>query len=214
MRAVDLTIYLVTDSALCDAFGVAATVEAAVRGGVTAVQLRDPDAADDEVVALGRQVAARLSGTGVPLLIDDRVHLVEAIGAQGAHVGQTDTDPESARALVGKQGLLGLSVQTLEHVDTARRLPAGTIDYLGVGPVWPQSTKRDAAAPIGNAELQRIVAASPWPCVAIGGIDQQRVRAVRATGAAGIAVVSAICGRPDPTAAARRLRATWDGDTV
>jgi thiamine-phosphate pyrophosphorylase len=208
---IDLSVYLVTDSTLCGAYGVVATVEAAVRGGVTAVQLREPVAEDDEVVALGRELAAVLRGTGVPLLIDDRVHLVDTIGAQGAHVGQSDLDPVAARALLGGERLLGLSVQTLEHVRAARLLPEGTVDYLGVGPVWPQRTKPDAAAPVGVAGLERIVRASPWPCVAIGGIDGPGVARVRATGAAGIAVVSAVCGRPDPADAARRLRSAWHG---
>jgi thiamine-phosphate pyrophosphorylase len=212
VRHVDLSLYLVTDSALCGAFGVAATVAAAVRGGATVVQLREPAAADEEVVALGRAISEALAGTGIPLLIDDRVHLVDAIGAAGAHVGQSDLDPEAARAVLGDERLLGLSAQTLEHVDAARRLPAGTLDYLGVGPVWPQSTKPDAAAPLGLRHLERIVSASPWPCVAIGGITEVRVPAVRAAGAAGVAVVSAICGQADPAAAARRLRAAWDGD--
>jgi thiamine-phosphate pyrophosphorylase len=211
VRPVDLSVYLVTDSALCGALGVAATVDAAVRNGVTVVQLREPDASDDEVVRLGREVLARLRGTGVPLLIDDRVHLVEAIGAQGAHVGQSDLDPVAARALLGPGALLGLSAQTLEHVLAAQQLPAGTVDYLGIGPVWPQTTKPDAAAPVGIAGLEQLVAASPWPCVAIGGISAARVPAVRAAGAAGAAVVSAICGQPDPAAAARHLRAAWNG---
>jgi thiamine-phosphate pyrophosphorylase len=211
MRPIDLSVYLVTDSVLCNDLGVAATVDAAVRNGVTAVQLREPTATDDEVVRLGREVLARLRGTGVPLLIDDRVHLVEAIGAHGAHVGQSDLDPAAARAILGTEALLGLSAQTLDHVAAAQRLPQGTVDYLGVGPVWPQSTKPDAAEPLGVPGLERIVAASPWPCVAIGGIDAAGVPEVRATGAAGVAVVSAVCGRPDPADAARRLRSAWDG---
>lgn len=208
-RPVDLTLYLVTDTGLCGARGVAATVAAAVRGGVTAVQVRDPQAPDDEVVRLGRSVAAALAGTGVPLIVNDRVHLVEAIGADGAHVGQGDLDPIAARALLGPAAVLGLSVQTLAHVEAATALPPGTVDHLGVGPVWWQATKLDAADPGGLETLAAIVRRSPVPCVAIGGIDAARVPSVRATGAAGVAVVSAVCGQPDPAAAARRLRAAW-----
>ena len=210
-RSIDLTLYLVTDTLLCGEFGVAATVEAAVGAGVTAVQLRDPPAPDDEFVRLGRAVASVLARTGVPLLVNDRVHLVEAIGAAGAHVGQRDLDPVSARRILGPDALLGLSVQTLEHVDAAARLDPGVIDHLGVGPVWAQSTKLDAADPGGLDTLARIVRRSPWPCVAIGGIDARRAGQVRRTGAAGVAVVSAICGQPDPAAAARRIRAAWEG---
>ncbi len=210
MRVADLSLYLVTDSALCGEFGVAATVAAAVAGGVTAVQLRDPVAVDDELVTLGRELAAVLTGTGVPLIVNDRVHLVPAMGADGAHVGQADLGPREARAMIGPDALLGLSVQTLDHVTAARGLGPGVIDYLGVGPVWAQATKPDAAEPAGLQRLREIVAESPWPCVAIGGVNADRAPSVRAAGAAGIAVVSAICGQPDVAAATRELRRAWD----
>jgi thiamine-phosphate pyrophosphorylase len=209
-RSADLTLYLVTDTRLCGARGVAGTVEAALRGGVTVVQLRDPAAPDDAFVRLGRTVAAVLAGTGVPLIVNDRVHLVEAIGADGAHVGQGDLDPVAARSMLGPAAILGLSVQTLAHVDVAAALAPGTVDHLGVGPVWWQATKPEAADPGGLPTLAAIVRRSPVPCVAIGGIDATRAALVRATGAAGVAVVSAICGQPDPTAAARRVRDAWD----
>lgn len=210
----DLSVYLVTDTWLCGSRGVPATVEAAVRGGATVVQLRDPHADDDEVVALGRAVAAVLHGTGVPLLVNDRVHLVEAIGAHGAHVGQSDLAVSQARAILGPDAYLGLSAQTPEHVAAARRHPLDDIDYLGVGPVWAQTTKPDAAAPVGLERLRRLRAASPWPCVAIGGIDAQRARLAREAGASGVAVVSAVCGRPDPEAATREICAAWESAGV
>lgn len=214
-RPIDLTLYLVTDTRLCGATGsngadgVAATVRAAVAGGVTAVQVRDPDAADEEFVRIGRAVAAVLAGTGVPLIVNDRVHLVARIGADGAHVGQGDLDPVAARRILGPDKLLGLSVQTLAHAEAAAALPAECVDHLGVGPVWWQATKPDAADPGGLSALSAIVRRSPVPCVAIGGIDAERAAHVRATGAAGVAVVSAICGQPDPAAAARRIRDSW-----
>lgn len=207
----DLTLYLVTDAALCGRAGVIATVSAAVASGVTVVQLRDPGAPDDEFVTLGRQVAAILHGTGVPLVVNDRVHLVEAIGADGAHVGQGDLDVTEARRRLGPDAVLGLSVQTVSQVEAALRLAPGTVDYLGVGPVWSQTTKPDAAAPGGVEVLRDIVLASPWPCVAIGGVGGERVAQARRAGAAGVAVVSAVCGRPDVTAATRELRWWWDG---
>jgi thiamine-phosphate pyrophosphorylase len=206
----DLSLYLVTDTVLCGECGVAATVAGAVAAGVTTVQLRDPLAGDIEFVTLGRAVAAALIGTGVPLIVNDRVHLVAAIGADGAHVGQGDLGPRDARELLGPDALLGLSVQTPDHVAAARGLGPGIIDYLGVGPVWPQATKPDAAEPAGLCRLREIVDASPWPCVAIGGVTADRAPSVRAAGAAGVAVVSAICGQPDVTAATRKLRRAWD----
>jgi thiamine-phosphate pyrophosphorylase len=206
----DLRLYLVTDPVLSGDLGVAGTVAAAARAGVTAVQLRDPGASDDAFVATGRQLAAVLAGTGIPLLVNDRVHLVAAIGADGAHVGQGDLDAVAARRLLGPGAYLGLSVQTPEHVAAALQQPDADLDYLGVGPVWGQQTKPDAAPPGGPQVLAEIVRLSPWPCVAIGGIDGDRVAQVRRSGAAGVAVVSAICGRPDVAAATRALLARWE----
>ena len=209
-RSCDLSVYLVTDTRLCGEFGVAATVAAAVAAGVTLVQLRDPEIDDDGFVAIGRAVAAVLSGTGVPLIVNDRVDLVTAIGADGVHVGQGDLRPDVARRMIGPTALLGLSIQTVEQVRAAEELGAGVIDYLGVGPVWPQATKPDAAEPSGLRRLRSIVDVSPWPCVAIGGVDADRAALVRRTGAAGVAVVSAICGQPDVAAATSRIRSSWD----
>jgi thiamine-phosphate pyrophosphorylase len=207
----DLSLYLVTDTALCGLAGVPATVAAAVAAGVTAVQLRDPTATDDDFAALGRELRAVLAGTGVPLLVNDRVHLVAAIGADGAHVGQSDVDIAAARAALGDAPYLGLSVQDVAHVATAETRGPGVLDYLGVGPVWGTATKPDHAPPGGVDGLRRVVRVSPWPCVAIGGITADRVPQLRASGAAGIAVVSAICGQPDVGAATAALRRRWDG---
>lgn len=209
-KPLDLSIYLVTDTAMCGGLGVAATVSAAVGAGATVVQLRDDHASDDELVRLGHEILVALHGTGVPLIVNDRVHLVEAIGAQGAHVGQSDLGIAAARALLGPAPYLGLSVQTLDHVAAARGPEDGTLDYLGVGPVWETTTKLDAFAPGGLERLRQITAASPWPCVAIGGVTRQRLADVRRSGAAGAAVVSAICGQPDVAAATRALCDSWD----
>jgi thiamine-phosphate pyrophosphorylase len=211
----DLSLYLVTDTALCGQLGVVATVLAAVRTGVSIVQLRDEDATDDELVRLGREIkgALRSTGGGVPLIVNDRAHLVDAIGADGAHVGQSDLDIAAARALLGPAAYLGLSVQTMEHVAAAVEatdLAPAALDYLGVGPVWGTATKLDAAPPGGVQRLRQITSASPWPCVAIGGVTLERLPQVRGAGAVGAAVVSAICGQPDVAGATRRLRAAWD----
>ena len=211
MRPMNLSVYLVTDTVMCGQFGVAATVSAAVGAGVTVVQLRDDHATDVELVGLGRQILAVLDGTDVPLIVNDRVDLVDAIGAQGGHVGQSDLGIGQARAMLGPAAYLGLSVQTMEHVAAARAHSDGTVDYLGVGPVWGTATKLDAAAPGGLERLQQITSASPWPCVAIGGITLERLPQVRRAGAAGAAVVGAICGQPDVAVATRALRAAWEG---
>lgn len=206
----DLSLYLVTDARLCGARGVVATVAQAVAAGVSAVQLRDSVASDVEFVTLGRALMHALAGTAVPLIVNDRVNLVAVIGAAGVHVGQHDLDPADARRCIGSARWLGLSVQTMDHVAAALRLPRGTVDYLGAGPIWAQRTKRDAAAPSGPETLAAIVRCSPWPCVAIGGIDVARAPEVRRCGAAGIAVVSAICANADPAQATRDLHNAWE----
>jgi thiamine-phosphate pyrophosphorylase len=205
----NLSLYLVTDTRLCWRKGIPETAREAVDAGVSLVQLRDPVASDTDFVRQGRALVSALSGTGVPVLVNDRVHLVAAIGADGAHIGQSDLSVRDARRLLGPDTYLGLSMQHPDHLVMARRGRPADIDYLGIGPVWAQTTKPDAVAPIGLDGLRELVGSSPWECVAIGGIDASRVQAVRASGAAGVAVVSAICGQPDIGAATRELRAAW-----
>lgn len=208
----DLRLYLVTDTRLCAGLGVVETVRRAVAGGVTIVQLRDPAAGDEQIVELGRALVAVLEPAGVPLIVNDRVHLVEAIGAQGAHVGQDDLDPVAARAILGPGAILGLSVHDRQQLDAAGALPPGTIDHLGIGPLRHTSSKLDHAPVCGLEHLRDLAAASPWPCVAIGGVTVADLPDLRAAGLAGVAVISAICGTPDPTASAAQLRAAWDSD--
>lgn len=218
MTVLDLSLYVVTGTAQCGGRGVPATVAAAVAGGATMVQLRDHDLDDEDFVALGRQVRQVLSGTGVPLLVNDRVHLVERIGADGAHVGQHDMPPVQVRELLGPEAIIGWSAAAAELLDAARRGPDDhatggerALDYLGVGPVWASTTKSGHREPIGPGGIARVAAASPWPVVAIGGITAERVPELHDTGAAGIAVVSAVCAVHDQRAAAEHLRAVWEG---
>lgn len=204
----DYRLYLVTDPAMTAAYGLVRTVLEAVEGGVGVVQLRDTEATDDELVRIGRELHAALAGR-VPLLVNDRVHLVEAIGAEGAHIGQCDVPVEEARRMLGPDRLLGLSVQTVAHVATARDLGEEHLDYLGIGPVWDTSTKPDHAEASGPGHVATVAAASPWPSVAIGGISVARVPALRGTGIDGISVVSAICCAPSPRRAAEELVEAW-----
>lgn len=196
----DLSLYLVTDPGLCAAAGLVETVMAAVRGGVTVVQLRDKHASDAEMVDQARRLKAALSGSGVPLIINDRLEVALAAGADGLHIGQDDGDVARARAALGPEAILGLSVQT--HDQLARLDPAA-LDYLGLGPVFATSSKHDHATPLGFEGLAALVATSPLPSVAIGGLKAEHVAATRRAGAEGLAVISAICGTPDPEAAAR-----------
>jgi thiamine-phosphate pyrophosphorylase len=203
--ALNLSVYLITDPGMCAARGLVATVLAAVRGGATLVQLRDKQACDEDLAAQGRTLQDALRGTGVPLIINDRVAVAKAIGAAGVHVGQSDLAAAHARALLGPAAIVGVSVETLAHV---RAVDPRLVDYVGVGPVFATSTKEDHAAPLGFAGLAALCAESPVPAVAIGGVKAEHVAAVLAAGARGLAVVSAICAAADPEVAAHSLSRT------
>jgi thiamine-phosphate pyrophosphorylase len=196
----DFSVYLVTDAALCARIGVEATVHAAVAGGASLVQLRDKTAPDAELVELARALLA----AGAPLIVNDRVDVALASGADGVHVGQQDASPALVRARIGPDRILGLSIETEAQLTA---MAPQIIDYIGVGPIRATSTKPDAAAPIGWDGFARIARAAPLPSVAIGGLRAGDGAQAVAAGAAGLAVVSAICSADDPEAAARALRA-------
>ena len=203
----DWGLYLVTDRGLARGRSIASVVEAAVRGGVAAVQLREKSCCTRDFVQLGRELKKLLAPLGVPLIVNDRVDVALAIGADGVHLGQQDMDFESARRLMGPGALMGLSIETIEQARAAAPLDA---DYLGVGPVFATATKNDAAPPLGLAGMAQVRAISRHPIVAIGGIGVENARQAIQFGADGAAVVSAICAADDPERAARELRQSID----
>lgn len=195
----DLSLYLITGPGRCAGPGQVETVMAAVRGGVTMVQLRDKHASDGELIDQARRLKAALAGSGVPLIINDRLDVALAAGADGLHMGQDDGDVAMARAALGPEAILGLSVQTPAQMV---RVDAEHLDYLGLGPVFATPSKNDHAEPLGFEGLASLVAASPLPTVAIGGLKAEHAAATRQAGAEGLAVISAICDAADPEAAA------------
>jgi thiamine-phosphate pyrophosphorylase len=197
-----LRLYLVTDPELCSQHGLLETVRDAVRGGVTAVQLRDKTATTSALVKMGRDIAKGLVDTGVPLIVNDNVEAAIAIGADGLHVGQGDMKVDEARRLIGPDMLLGLSCETVED---ARMTDPAVVDYIGVSPVFATPTKTDHSLAVGIEGLRAIAAATPVPAVAIGGLKSHHFEAIFENGADGVAVVSAICGQPDAEAAASAL---------
>lgn len=202
----DLRVYLVTDTAMCGARGVPETVRRAVAGGATAVQVRDPDASGRELHELVERVREELVGTGVVLLVDDRLDVALTARADGVHLGQSDLPVERVREIVGPNLLVGWSVTNRAELDAAAALPAGTVDYLGLGPVFSTPTKPGHAAPTGLDGLRELVAATALPTVAIGGVHVDNAAEVAATGVGGLCVVSEICAAADPAAAAASLR--------
>ncbi len=203
----DWRVYLVTDRDLSRGRPVEWVVEAAVRGGVTAVQLREKHCATRDFVQLACELKKRLAPLGVPLIVNDRVDVALAAGADGVHLGQEDMDCESARRLLGAGSIIGLSIDNAEQAREARTLD---VDYLGVGPVFPTATKPDAAPALGLAGLAEVCAAARQVVVAIGGIGVENAGPVIQSGACGIAVVSAICSADDPERAAGQLRRLVD----
>lgn len=202
-RSFDLSLYLVTDPRLTAERGLEETVAAAVRGGVTLVQLRDPHAHGRALVEQARALRALLAPHGIPLLVNDRVDVALAAQADGVHVGQDDMSPQDARALLGPDRIIGLSVGSPQEF-AASDLTG--VDYLGTGPIKATGTKADAGAAIGAEGIAAMRALTALPIVAIGGVDGACVPDVIRAGANGIAVVSALCGADDPQAAARALR--------
>jgi thiamine-phosphate pyrophosphorylase len=202
MKRFDLSLYLVLDPDLCRKIGMVETARMAVAGGATMVQLRDKTADTSAMIETGRALQSALAGTGVPLIVNDDVEAAIALGAEGVHVGQSDLAAAAARRRIPDTMILGVSVETEE---LARQVDAGLVDYVGIGPVFATGTKPDHKTPIGFDGLARIVAAAPVPAVAIGGLKEGHAVPVLAAGAHGLAVVSAICGQPDPEAAARSL---------
>lgn len=202
MKRFDLSLYLVLDPQLCEPLGMVETARLAVAGGATLVQLRDKEAPTARMIETGRALKTALAGTGVPLIVNDDVEAAIAIDAEGLHVGQDDMDVATARRLIGPDRILGLSVET-EALASA--VDPGLVDYVGVGPVFATSTKPGHKPPVGLDGLGRLVSAARLPAVAIGGLKAAHVGPVLAAGAAGLAVVSAICCEPDPHAAASNL---------
>lgn len=199
----DLNLYLVTDAPERCRYGLLETVRRAVAGGVSIVQYRRD--LEDHAAVLAEVLPLRdfLREAGVPLIINNDVELAVEIGADGIHIGQSDMPVAEARALIGPEMILGLTVANDAEMDA---VDATLVDYVGCGPVFPTISKDDAPADLGVAKWAELAARCPVPICAIGGLDVERSRAVRATGHCdGIAVVSAICAAEDPEQAARNL---------
>lgn len=195
-------LYLVTDSGMLRNRTMESMVEKAVRGGVGMVQLREKNCSTREFVDLARRVKTILEGTGVPLLINDRIDVALAAGADGVHIGQSDMSYPDARHLMGSRAIIGLSVETIGQVLEAEQWD---VDYLGVSPVFSTPTKTDTLTEWGLEGIRRIRELSRHALVAIGGIHKANAAEIIAAGADAVAVVSAICASEDPETAAREL---------
>ncbi len=205
MNAVDLTLYLVTDAPENYPHGLLAGVEAAVAGGASIVQYRATTGTKRHLFETACALRDLLRPRQVPLIINDHVDLALAIDADGVHIGQNDLPAETVRRLIGPKKLLGLSITAPEQLET---VPSKIVDYLGIGPVFPTLSKNDAAPALGLEQLARLTAHTSLPVVAIGGINLENAASVFATGAAGLAIISALSRATDPSSIARALRST------
>lgn len=184
-------------------------VRAALAGGADALQLREKEAPGRELYRLALRVRelVREQGGETLFLVNDRVDVALAAGADGVHLGQEDLPATAARDILGPGAVLGISAGSVEEAVAAEREGA---DYLGVGPVFPTPSKPDAGEPMGLGGLRAVRRAVRIPIVAIGGINEENLEGVLEAGAEGIAVISAVTAAADMEEAVRRLRRALD----
>ncbi|WP_135547452.1 thiamine phosphate synthase [Paenibacillus cymbidii] len=198
-----LPVYFVTGLAPVGGRSALETVAQALDGGVTIVQLREKEAPLSRIMREGAALRELCRRSGVPFIVNDRVDVALLLDADGVHVGQDDLPCAMVRQLVGPERMIGVSAKTREE---AAQAAADGADYIGVGPIFATATKPDAGDAIGTSLLRYVRRELGLPQVGIGGIDAANAADVIASGADGIAVVSAIAGSDDPREAAARLR--------
>lgn len=198
----DLSLYLVTDRALSAGRPLERIVEEAVQGGATMVQLREKDLPTREFLDLARSLKGLLAPRGIPLIINDRLDIAMACGAEGIHVGQSDMPVREIRRLGGPELLIGLSVESEEDARKAEDLD---IDYIGISPVYTTPTKKELTSGLGPEGVRSICGLSRFPAVGIGGLNHENSAEIIRSGAEGVAVVSALCSVESPRKAAQTL---------
>ncbi len=203
----DLRLYVITDSRLLGPRSLVEAVEEAIRGGATVIQYREKNAPTRKMVEEARLLRTLCKGKGVTFIVNDRIDVALAVDADGVHVGDDDMPVWLARKILGPLKIIGASADSVEK---ALLYAAEGADYLGVGSIYPTSTKPDAGPPIGIEGLRRIVSVVNIPVVAIGGINADNAKEVLGAGASGIAVISAVMGAPDIFEATMRLRKIVD----
>jgi len=198
-------LYLVTDRKLCGDRQLEDVVRQALNGGAACVQLREKDVSTRFFIEEAQKIKALTVQFRVPLIINDRLDVALAAGADGIHIGQEDMPYVTARKLTGPKAIIGLSVETWDDVVKAQELD---VNYLGVSPIFETPTKTDTKGSWGLEGLARIKSYSRHPLVAIGGLNVSNAEDAVMAGADCIAVVSAICSAPDPLRASQELNNT------
>jgi thiamine-phosphate pyrophosphorylase len=204
----DLRLNAIVDPERAGRFSLADLAARCVRGGATLVQLRNKRSETRALIEQARAIKQALAPFAVPFVVNDRVDVAMAAGADGVHLGQDDMAVEDARRLLGANAIIGLSIKSVEEAEAAR---LDLVDYVGSGGVYATSSKQQKNAPIGPAGLARIIAAlrrraPALPVCGIAGIDASNAAEVIAAGADGVAVISALALVPSPETAAHQLR--------
>lgn len=207
MKKFDSTLYFITDSSGFEEEEFFRRVEAALDGGATMLQLREKERSTREYLSLAKKVHAVSQRYGVPLIIDDRVDVALAADAEGVHLGQSDMPVDIARRIFGGNRIIGATAKTVEQAETAVRLGA---DYLGVGAIYPTTTKVKTVL-TSTDTLDKICKAVDIPVNAIGGLNCGNIDILRGIGISGICAVSAIMKADDPKRAAAELKAAAIG---
>ena len=202
MPAPAFDVYLVTDRAQTRGRDLLWVIEAALDGGIRAVQLREKDLSGGELFALAEKTRALCERYGAALLINDRVDIALAVDAAGVQLGMLSLPIDTARMLLGPEKWIGASIHSLEEVGPAEQSGA---DFLLFGPVYFTPSKASFGAPQGLQALKEIVLASKIPVYAIGGIAADKLGELRATGIRGVALISAVIGAADPRESAVAL---------
>ncbi|MFV0528209.1 MAG: thiamine phosphate synthase [Lachnospiraceae bacterium] len=205
----EYTLYLCTDRELMSTPTIEESVEQAIQGGCTIVQLREKECTSLEFYQLALRVREITEGYHVPLLINDRVDIALAADAQGVHIGQSDLPAAVVRKLIGPEKILGVSAAT--EAEAVQAVQQGA-DYLGIGAMYATATKTDAQL-VSRQELEKIRNAVAVPLVAIGGMNKHTVPLLRNTGIDGIAVVSAIVAQEHIAEAAAELLRIFRGES-
>lgn len=203
MKTIDYSLYLVTDRGLSRGRPTIEIVKAAVRGGVTVVQLREKQATAREYIREILSIKSFLDEKNIPLVINDRIDIAMAVEADGVHIGQTDIPLDAARRIVKESMIIGVSV---ESVGDALKADIQGADYISVSPVFQTPTKTDTAPALGLEGVAMISRLTGRPVIGIGGINKTNCAGVIRSGARGICVVSAVCSADDPELAARELK--------
>jgi len=202
MIPLDTTLYFITDSTSVPEERFLPVVEAACKGGATLIQLREKDKSTREYMQLASATHEITARYGIPLIIDDRVDVALAIGAEGVHVGQSDMPVCLARKLMGSDKIVGATTKTVPQALEAYEQGA---DYLGCGAIYPTTTHvKTVITPVET--LKDVVKAVPIPVNAIGGLNKDNIFVLKGSGIAGVCAVSAIMKAPDPERAARELK--------